>query len=68
MSYRWQPVSGTFSAADLARDGLVQEFADQGAAEEWLSTFFDDLAEAGVAAVSLYEGDRLVYGPMSLEP
>ena len=26
------------------------------------------LVDAGVRAVSLYEADRLVYGPMSLEP
>jgi hypothetical protein len=26
------------------------------------------LLRAGVRAVSLYEADRLVYGPMSLEP
>jgi hypothetical protein len=25
-----------------------------------------ELAEQGVASVSLHEGDRLVYGPMSL--
>jgi hypothetical protein len=27
-----------------------------------------DLLAAGIDAVTLYEGDRLVYGPMSLHP
>ena len=29
---------------------------------------YPDLLEGGVKAVSLHEGDRRVYGPMSLEP
>lgn len=66
MSYRWQP-SGAISFEALAEVGLAPVFPDQGAAEAWLTNFFDDLIEAGVASVSLLEEDRLVYGPMSLE-
>ena len=49
-------------------------FPTQAEAEAWLAEgweeLFDavDLFDAGVVAVSLYEGDRLVYGPMPLEP
>ncbi|GAA4904185.1 hypothetical protein GCM10025789_24040 [Tessaracoccus lubricantis] len=68
MSYRWRPTAGTYAESDLAADGLVQEFDDQTRAEEWLTLFFDDLLEHGVTEVSLYEEDRLVYGPMSLNP
>lgn len=47
--------------------GLPESFASQADAEAWLGTHFLELADAGVAAVALYEEDRLVYGPMSLE-
>ncbi|MFT3889265.1 MAG: hypothetical protein QM713_14030 [Arachnia sp.] len=67
MSWRWVPVSGAFSAHALEEAGLAHEFDDQSGAEEWLGLFFDDLLREGVAEVSLYEEDRLVYGPMSLE-
>lgn len=38
----------------------------QSDAETWLGENWPDLADAGVSSVSLYEGDRLEYGPMSL--
>lgn len=41
-------------------------FPSQGEAEAWLSEGWADLADAGVQQVSLLEGDRVVYGPMSL--
>jgi hypothetical protein len=60
--YRWvaEPAA---SQADL-----TLEWPDQAAAEGWLTGAYLDLLDAGVTAVSLYEEDRLVYGPMSLEP
>lgn len=68
MSYRWKPVAGAFVESELAAAGLDKSFDDQVAAEEWLSLFFEDLVDQGVAEVSLYEEDRLIYGPMSLLP
>ncbi|AQP44011.1 hypothetical protein [Tessaracoccus flavus] len=68
MSYRWEPVSGAYSADELEAAGLKKSFEDQTAAEEWLALFFGELLTHGVAEVSLYEEDRLVYGPMSLLP
>ena len=62
MAYRWVPTD----AAYASRLGLGEPFAEQSEAEAWLSTFYDDLADAGVREVCLYEEDRLVYGPMSL--
>ena len=44
-----------------------QEFPTRSDAESWVGEFWADLAEQGVAAVTLFEGDREVYGPMSLE-
>ncbi|SDR85544.1 hypothetical protein SAMN04488570_0569 [Nocardioides scoriae] len=56
----------------LDADGAVvvqerTEFPTRGDAETWLGEVYPDLAEQGVAAVTLLEGDREVYGPMSLE-
>jgi hypothetical protein len=41
-------------------------FASQSDAESWVGEAWRDLLESGVDAVSLFEGDRQVYGPMSL--
>lgn len=62
MSYRWR------AEPKVQAPGLDQAFHTQGEAESWLGEFYPDLVEAGVRAVSLYEEDRRVYGPMSLEP
>lgn len=43
-----------------------EEFPTRGDAETWLGEAYPDLAEDGVSAVTLFEGDREVYGPMSL--
>jgi hypothetical protein len=43
-----------------------QEFPSRSDAETWLGEAFGDLADEGVAAVTLFEGEREVYGPMSL--
>lgn len=67
MAFWWKPGSGAFSQDALESAGLTPRFDDQEVAEEWLSIFFLDLQEAGVGDVSLFEEDRLVYGPMSLD-
>ncbi len=66
MTYRWEPSPGPFTPEDLDSAGLAPVFESQAAAEEWLGLFYEDLREMGVTEVSLFEGDRLVYGPMSL--
>ena len=43
-----------------------QRFGNQGDAESWVGETFSDLAADGVDGVTLFEGDRRVYGPMSL--
>ena len=57
----------------LDADGAVidppdgrQEFPTRSDAESWVGEFWADLADDGVAAVTLFEGDREVYGPMPL--
>ncbi len=56
----------------LDADGRVitaerTEFPTRSDAESWLGEAYPDLADDGVSAVTLFEGDREVYGPMSLE-
>lgn len=43
-----------------------QRFASQADAESWVGEIWAELAEAGVEAVTLFELERRVYGPMSL--
>jgi hypothetical protein len=43
-----------------------QRFASQADAESWVGEIWTELSAAGVAAVTLVEHDRDVYGPMSL--
>lgn len=62
MSYRWTADPDGVSIAELD-----QTWTDQAEAEAWLAEFWADLADAGASAVSLWEADRLVYGPMSLD-
>lgn len=59
-----------FGAAMSVADVLnpEQRFPSQSDAETWLGEMWPDLRAAEVDAVSLFEGDRRVYGPMSLHP
>jgi hypothetical protein len=43
-----------------------ERFASQADAESWVGETWSDLAAEGVDAVTLFEHDRQVYGPMSL--
>ncbi len=43
-----------------------QGFPSQSDAESWVGEVWRDLLDDGVDAVTLLEGDRVVYGPMSL--
>jgi hypothetical protein len=63
-SWWWQWLDPAGEVID-PEDGR-QEFPTRGDAESWLGEAWAELAEQGVASVSLHEGDRHVYGPMSL--
>jgi hypothetical protein len=45
---------------------LSPAHANQSDAESWIGEQWRELADAGVAQVTLFDGDRKVYGPMSL--
>jgi len=64
-SWRYEDSSG---APMSPPTGEGQGFPSQGDAESWLGEIWRDLVEEGVDQVTLFEGDRLVYGPMSLHP
>jgi hypothetical protein len=69
MSWRWVPDHKPSSnRSTAAASSINRTFQTQGEAETWLGEFYPSLLRAGVRAVSLYEADRLIYGPMSLEP
>lgn len=66
MAYYW--VTSPELDDDVQDDvGLLVQFGEQGEAEAWLTEAYEGLSAAGVQEVSLYESDRLVYGPMSLQ-
>jgi hypothetical protein len=44
----------------------TEKFPSQADAESWIGESWQDLAGQGVDQVVLREGDRQVYGPMSL--
>jgi hypothetical protein len=61
--WRLEDASGTVVAAPGHDD---QRFASQADAESWVGEIWAELADAGVDAVTLFEHERQVYGPMSL--
>ncbi len=52
----------------LPESAATNEFPTQSDAETYIGAEWQALLDAGVDSVSLYEGDRLVYGPMSIHP
>ena len=65
--WHWRSASGSGARGSSLRPLGTERFPSQGEAESWLGETYPDLLESGVLAVSLFEGDRLVYGPMGLE-
>ena len=61
--WRLEDSSGTEVAADELEG---QRFHSQADAESWVGEIWAELADAGVDAVTLFEHERQVYGPMSL--
>jgi len=64
--WRWSLL--TAAGDEVAITGALadQTFASQADAESWVGEFWAELADLGVDAVTLFEADRQVYGPMSL--
>jgi hypothetical protein len=62
----WRLEDGSGAEVDAGEEHGGQRFASQADAESWVGEIWSELAEAGVAQVTLLEHDRVVYGPMSL--
>lgn len=66
MTWTW-----TYAGAEgeeLTPDLATEGFLSQAEAEDWIGVTWRELREAGVSSVTLHEDDRVVYGPMSLDP
>lgn len=69
--WRYEDESGNELGASALSGAPTQPaggFPSQGDAESWVGEIWQELLEAGVDGVTLFEGERRVYGPMSLRP
>ncbi len=67
MSWHWRLEDPSGAVLDPASLGVeIPQTDNQGDAESWLGENWRDLLERGVATVTLFDGDREVYGPMGL--
>lgn len=64
-AWRWR-MEDSAGAEVAPGDVGSPEFPSQSDAESWVGEAWHELLDAGVDAVTLFEGDREVYGPMSL--
>ncbi|ONH37190.1 hypothetical protein [Protofrankia sp. BMG5.30] len=68
MSWTWRFETEDGGVVNPAGSLPSESFPTQGDAETWLGEIWQELLAAGVQQVVLHEGDRKVYGPMSLRP
>lgn len=66
MSFTWRFESS--DGTQVTRSPGGDRFPSQADAESWVGEAWQDLLADGVDQVTLLEGDRVVYGPMSLHP
>jgi hypothetical protein len=64
--WHWRLENKTGAEVTVSDEHADQRFASQADAESWVGEIWSELASEGVDAVTLFEGDRQVYGPMSL--
>ena len=63
--WRYEAPDGSTVQPDGA--AAPEAFPSQSDAESFIGESWRELLESGVAQVSLFEGDRKVYGPMGLD-
>ena len=68
MAWTWRYEDADGATVDVAEVPTGEPFPTQSDAETWLGENWRELLSAGVEQVSLLEGGRVVYGPMSLRP
>ena len=62
----WRLESAAGDEVEVPDEYADQRFASQADAESWVGEIWAELTGEGVDAVTLFEHDRQVYGPMSL--
>lgn len=70
MSWTWRCENENGEPVTPGADtgGHPAHFPTQSDAESWVGEMWQELLDAGIAQVTLLDGDRTVYGPMSLSP
>ncbi len=63
----WRLEDAAGAEVSVGPDLAGERFTSQADAESWVGETWPDLAAEGVDAVTLFEHDRRVYGPMSLK-
>lgn len=63
MSWQWTATQQGSNSTPVG-----PSFTSQQEAEQWLTVSYEDLTDEDWTEVSLYDAERLVYGPMSLAP
>lgn len=68
-TWRWRllDAAGDDVVLEGSTTGHGPSFTAQSDAETWVGESWRDLLEQGVSSVVLLDGEREVYGPMSLE-
>jgi hypothetical protein len=69
MSWSLQYFDNNGEMIDTPQEPCVTSvFPSQNDAEAFVSDTWPELRAAGISAITLLDGDRVVYGPMSLDP
>ena len=66
MAWTWRYEGPDGSAVEPDGVAPPEAFPNQSDAESWVGETWRELLAAGVHQVTLFEGDRKVYGPMGL--
>ncbi len=64
----WRLEDAAGSEVTVPEEYAGQRFPSQADAESWIGEVYGELTEHGVDAVTLFELETKVYGPMSLHP
>ena len=66
MGWTWRYETSDGTVLDAPAIAPSEPFPAQGDAESWIGETWRELLDQGVEAVTLFDDDRLVYGPMGL--
>ena len=67
MAFQWRYEDSGGGVVDAPELPAAEVFPSQADAETWMGENWRELLHAGVAQVTLLDGDREVYGPMGLD-